>query len=172
MVKLSVALHTLSAGSLLIAATAFAQAPASELQTEFVFEIEAEISAAVVMGETVDGRRQSIPITGGRFSGDGIRGEVLPGGADYQVVRADGVVAIEAIYMIRTDDGALINVVNKGLINSNVEGGPAARYFRTVPEFVAPIGPYDWLNKHIFISSISTRPEQPGRVFIRVYKVL
>lgn len=172
MVKLL--LSFLSAGTLLFAAGAIAQqaAPDSTVATEFVFEIEAEISPAVVMGETVDGRRQSIPITGGSFSGEGIRGEVLPGGADYQVVRADGVVSIEAVYMIRTDDGALINVVNKGLINNNVEGDPEARYFRAAPQFTAPIGPYDWLNKHIFVSSVSGRPDRPGRVFIRVYKVL
>jgi hypothetical protein len=142
--------------------------PSQDITTEFVFEIAAQIEGAISTGETKDGIRQAIPITGGTFEGPGIKGEVIPGGADWQQVRPDGVVQIEAIYMIRTDDGAVISVRNAGLINRDAD--PA--YFRTVPEFAAPVGKYDWLNKHIFLCSVRVDPARPGFVFIRVYKVL
>lgn len=90
--------------------------PQQQLNAEYSFTIEAQISAPIMMGETLDGTRLSIPITGGRFYGKNLKGEVLPGGADYQVIRQDGVTALHAVYMMRTDDGALINVINDGLI--------------------------------------------------------
>lgn len=124
------------------------------IRTEFVFEIKAKIAVAVPLGETKDGKRQAIPITGGSFMGNGIKGEVIPGGADYQLVRPDGIVEIKAIYMIKTDDGAVINVQNSGIINT----APDNFYFRTAPKFTAPIGPYDWLNKYLFLSSIHADP--------------
>lgn len=138
------------------------------IRTEFVFEIKAKIADVIPLGETKDGKRQAIPITGGSFSGTGIKGEIIPGGADYQLVRPDGIVEIKAIYMIKTDDGAVINVENSGIIDPTGE----KVYFRTAPKFSAPVGPYDWLNKHLFLSSIRGDPDQPGYVFIRVYKVL
>ena len=138
------------------------------IKAEFVFEIKARIGEVIPLGETKDGKRQSIPITGGSFSGAGIKGEIIPGGADYQLVRPDGIVEINAIYMIKTDDGAVINVENRGIIDTTGE----KLYFRTAPKFTAPVGPYDWLNKHLFLSSIHGDPKQSGYVFIRVYKVL
>ena len=138
------------------------------IRTEFVFEIKAQIAQVIPLGDTKDGKRQAIPITGGSFSGKQLKGEIIPGGADYQLVRPDGIVEINAVYMIRTDDGAVINVVNSGIIDPTAE----KVYFRTAPKFTAPVGRYDWLNKHLFLSSIHGDPKQPGYVFIRVYKVL
>ena len=138
------------------------------VQLEFAFEIKAKIGEVIALGDTKDGKRQAIPITGGSFSGTDIKGEIIPGGADYQLVRPDGIIEVNAIYMIRTDDGAVINVENRGIIDTT--GGTL--YIRTAPKFTAPTGPYDWLNKHLFLSAIRVDPEQPGYVFIRVYKVL
>ena len=85
-------IRNLLTGLLLVtAARAFSQdGPAPTVPTEYAFTIEAAISAALPMGPSADGERRSIPITGGTFSGEGINGEVVPGGADYQVTRADG----------------------------------------------------------------------------------
>ena len=139
------------------------------LQTEFVFEIRAELDDTEINGETKDGVRQAIPITGGTFEGPNIRGDILPGGADYQLIRADGVMELKAVYMIRTDDGALINVINEGIIVESETGGEA--YVRTSPKFWAPTGKYDWLNKSIFLSRISGGSDEPRAVHIRVYRV-
>lgn len=138
------------------------------ITTEFVFEIKAKIDERVVNGPSVGGTRQAIPITGGTFKGPSITGTVIPGGADYQLIREDGVIEIKAIYMIKTDDDVIINVVNSGLGTATSTG----RYLRAAPQFTAPTGKYDWLNKALFVSSIAVNPKEPGFVTIRVYKVL
>ncbi len=79
---------------------AAAETPRPPAPTTFVFEEVATLAPAKILGETPMGRRQSIPITGGTVSGPGISGQILPGGADYQLVRPDGVVMIDADYMI------------------------------------------------------------------------
>lgn len=147
-------------------------APPPSLATEYAFTIEAGISAAIEMGESVDGVRRSIPITGGTVYGDGIKAEVLAGGADYQQTRADGSTFIRAVYMIRTDDGALINVVNEGLIVPPAAGTSGAPYFRTSPKFTAPNGKYGWLNNTVFVCGVRFSPARPDTVIIDVYKLL
>jgi len=147
-----------------------AQENMDNLQAEFVFEVRAELSPAEVLGQSSDGVRQAIPITGGDFTGPGINGVVVSGGADYQTRRPDGVTEVEAIYMIRTDDGVLINVRNDGIIVPGDNGAPP--YIRTTPRFNAPVGKYDWLNKHVFLSNLVVKPERPGMVFVQIYKVL
>ena len=140
------------------------------LRTEFVFEAYVTIGVPVKVGTSKDGYRQMIPITGGQFEGPRIEGKVMPGGGDWQRVRADGVMEIEAHYIIETDDGAKIVVRNNGVGVASPEGGEP--YVRTVPEFEAPKGPYDWLNKSLFVGSI-TRPEDgSAAVIIRVFRVV
>jgi hypothetical protein len=138
--------------------------------TELALELAVSISPAVAVGASSHGTRQFIPITGGRFSGaNGLKGEVMAGGADWQLRRPDGVTEVTAIYSIRTDDGTVIEVDNRGIIvPAGVDGGP---YVRTTPRFHAPLGPHDWLNKTAFVGTISPSP-QGGAVIIRVFKVL
>jgi hypothetical protein len=137
--------------------------------TELALELYVDIAPAVVVGTSDNGTRQFIPITGGRFSGaNGLKGEVMAGGADWQLRRPDGVNEIKAIYSIKTDDGAVIEVDNQGISVLAADGG---RYVRTTPRFHAPQGPHDWLNKTSFVGTISPSP-QGGAVIIRVFKVL
>ena len=135
------------------------------LQTEFVFAATVTIGAAVEVGATPDGERRYIPITGGSFAGPRIKGVVLPGGADWQLQRRDGVLEVHALYSIKADDGAVIIVRNDGLL---ADGG---KYFRTAPRFEAPTGPHDWLNKAVFVGSVAGAA-QPGAVVVRVFEVL
>jgi hypothetical protein len=141
--------------------------------TELALELYVTLSPAVQIGESDHGARQFIPITGGRFSGEGIRGEVMGGGADWQLRRPDGVLEVNALYSLRTDDGAVIVVDNRGIIvppASTAGAAPAAAYVRTSPRFHAPQGKYDWLNKTVFIGTISPA-EGGGAVIIRVFRV-
>lgn len=135
------------------------------LQTEFVFEAQVTLEPAVQIGPSSDGVRRYIPITGGTFVGPRIKGVVLSGGADWQVDRADGVTTLDALYSIKTDDGAVIVVRNRGLIADR------GSYLRTIPQFEAPIGRHDWLNKSVFVGSV-TRAPRPGEVIIRVFRIL
>jgi hypothetical protein len=99
-------------------------------------------------------------VEGPGFAGQKIRGELLPG-ADWQLTRPDGVTVVDATYGLRTDDGVIIQIRNRGLrhgppeVMSALAAGqdvdPSAYYFRAAPEFVAPSGKYDWLNRSIFV---------------------
>ena len=135
------------------------------LQTEFVYEAIVTIDAPVNVGPTPHGPRRYIPITGGTFSGPRIHGVVLPGGADWQTDRSDGVTEADALYSIRADDGTVIIVHNQGVI----AGGGA--YMRTALRFDAPAGPHAWLNQSQFVSAIAGGP-RPGTVIIRVFRLL
>jgi hypothetical protein len=128
---------------------------------EFVYEAGGELGAPIPIGPTAEGSRRIIPIHGGSFAGPLIRGEMMPGGMDWQLLRSDGVTVADAIYPIRTDDGVVIQVRNKGLrhgppevMEAMMRGDdvdPSAYYFRTVPEFIAPNGRYEWLNRSVFL---------------------
>ena len=137
--------------------------------TELALELYVSIAPAVVVGASGHGTRQFIPITGGRFSGaNGLAGEVMAGGADWQLRRPDGVTEVKAIYSIKAADGTVIEVDNQGIIVPPTAGGAA--YVRTTPRFHAPQGPHDWLNKTSFVGTITPSP-QGGAVIIRVFKV-
>ena len=153
------------AGPALAAEPAKAPAP-----TSFAFEEVATLAPAQVLGQTPLGRRQSIPITGGTFSGPGVSGRILPGGADYQLVRPDGVVMIDADYMLQTDDGVIIHVRNVGLIVPPSKDRPT--YFWAAPHFDAPSGRYGWLNDAIFVSTVGPAGDKDHpAVRITIWKV-
>lgn len=128
---------------------------------EYVFMAQVAVAPPLVIGESSRGLRRIIPILGGQCEGPRLRGEVLPGGADWQYVRPDGVLQLTARYTLRADDGALIQVVNRGLrhgppeVMERMSRGepvdPGAYYFRSAAEFEAPRGPHEWLNKGIFV---------------------
>src|ERR1700736_3448224 len=79
---------------------------------ELIFAAAVSVGPPLDLGDVGKGRRRIVPITGGEFSGPDIRGQVVPGGADWQILRSDGVSELEARYTLRTDDGALIDVRN------------------------------------------------------------
>jgi len=128
-----------------LAATFSAMAQSADPELEFVLELRVKLGQAFGVGETVHGNRFVIPITGGTFEGPRIKGEVLSGGADYQLQNMDkGRTDLEAIYCIRTDDGVSIHVRNNGIIAGN--------YFYCSPKFEAPRNSkYAWLNDAIYV---------------------
>ncbi|MES2798323.1 MAG: DUF3237 domain-containing protein [Bacteroidota bacterium] len=146
---------------------------------EFVCELKVKLKPAIIVGETPKGLRRIIPITGGSFEGPTIKGQILDGGADWQIVRKDGVAELEAHYQIKTDDGVIIYVKNVGIrvatpeVAGRIGRGeqvPASEYyFRTIPKFEAPEGKYAWMNNTIFIC---TGERNPDNVSIKVWKVL
>ena len=136
---------------------------------EFVFEEIVTLGASIHPGETPYGDRNIVPITGGTFSGPNIRGKVLPGGWDWQLSTKTGCHSIQADYMIQTDDGAIINVINKGTLCT--DPGTKAKLF-TTPTFEAPLGPHAWLNGGAFIGTLElAKVEGKPAVHIRFYQV-
>ena len=121
------------------------------------------------MGDGPLGRRRIIEITGGEFSGPRLSGKVLPGGADWQLIRADGVAYLDTRYALETRDGALIYVQNRGyrhgpdeVIARLARGAPvdpSSYYFRTSPWFETAAPQYAWLNRTIFVGSGARLPD-------------
>lgn len=144
-------------------------APAPKL--EFAFEEVVSLGAAIPVGPTSLGKRNIIPITGGTFEGPGIKGTIIPGGWDWQLTRADGCTQIKADYMLKTDDGVVINVINAGALCPPKDG--KAVPVRTLPMFEAPLGKYEWLNQTAFIGTLELASGTPGpAVRIRFYKAV
>ncbi|WP_082553530.1 DUF3237 domain-containing protein [Altererythrobacter sp. Root672] len=138
---------------------------------EFAFEEIVTLGQAIPVGETPLGKRNIVPITGGTFSGPGIEGTIIAGGWDWQLTRSDGCTEIEADYMIRTNDGVVINVINVGALCPPEAG--ARTPAKTQPRFEAPKGKYDWLNRSAFIGTLDLAPGTTGpAVRIRIYKAV
>jgi hypothetical protein len=105
-----------------------------------------------VVGDTQVGHRQYIPITGGTVTGPKFRGEVIPGGWDYQRRSDSGCNSLTAEYFLRADDGTVIHVLNEGLMCAGGAAGEGRAYTR--PRFEAPKGPHDWMTRATFVATI------------------
>ena len=172
-----------AAGLPVIASAADANAPTSGLppgarapRFEFVYECDATLTPAVEMGKTLEGQRRIIPITGGTVRGPKIRAELLEGGWDWNLLRSDGAGSVEAAYYMKTDDGVLIRIVNKGVGGSGPPAPPAANgeafFMFTHPEFEAPVGKYDWMNRAMFVGALGARKDARNAVLIRVFQLV
>ena len=131
------------------------------ISSEPILRIHADLGEIVDAGTTPYGGRRVIEILGGRVEGR-IAGKILPGGADWQIIRGDGVADIQARYVIETDEGARVLVTSNGLRHGPAEVlaaiargekvDPALYYFRTVMRFEASDPALDWLNRTIGIA--------------------
>jgi hypothetical protein len=135
---------------------------------ELVMTLRVEIAASLEVGEVGSGMRRVIPITGGTFEGPAIRGTVLPGGADWNLTRPDGVAEIWARYTLRTDDGVLIAIINAGLVAPQADG---SHLVRTVPQFEVAGEQYAWLRRNIFVGTL-TPAEAGDAVQLRFFRVM
>lgn len=163
------------------ASSAGAAAPAaSTLSSRFAFEAHVTVASPLVIGDATIGLRRVIPITGGTVSGPRLKGRVVPGGADWQVVRPDGVLALEAKYTLESHDGVLIMVTNRGMrhgppavierLSRGEPVDPSEYYFRTSAEFEAPANSsYAWLNRAVFVG-IAARTASAA--IVRFHEVL
>ncbi|MEO6841936.1 MAG: DUF3237 domain-containing protein [Bradyrhizobium sp.] len=149
------------------------------LETRYAFTITAEIGAVTSAGEIGSGIRRIIPITGGEVKGEGINGKVCPFGADFQIIRPNELIELEARYAFETDDAAVVYVENKGLrfgpidLLQKLKRGepvdPKLIYFRTVPKFETGAAKYRWLMENLFVGSAARHAD---RVVIDVHQVL
>lgn len=126
-----------------------------------ILRIHADLGEIVEAGTTPYGGRRVIEILGGRVEGK-VRGKILPGGADWQIIRSDGVADIQARYVIEADSGARVLVTSNGLrhgppeilaaIARGEKVDPSLYYFRTVMRFEVSETALDWLNRTIGIA--------------------
>jgi hypothetical protein len=146
---------------------------------EFAFEVRAQVADPTVVGQLPTGTRRIIDILGGTFEGSGIKGTLLPGGADWQMIQEDGFTDIDARYTLETDSGDLIYVSNIGIrhaspevmrrLNAGETVDQSEIYFRAIPRFEVANPELEWLMRSIFIA---TGERYPNGVIIRFWRVL
>lgn len=158
--------------------------PAPELEwiADLTVTVGAPIEAGMVRGLNSSGRRRIIPITGGRIHGPGLRGSVLPAGADFQIVVSDTCADLDARYIVALDDpqnaGQHVFVQNRALRRGSAQDiarlvrgepvDPQAIYFRCVPTFEVSSASLHWMTEHVFVG---TGARYPDRVEMRFFRV-
>jgi hypothetical protein len=151
-----------------------------QLSSRHLLTLVIELHPIYDLGQTPLGHRRIVPVSGGKFHGDRLRGEILPhAGSDLLITRADGVFQQDVRLALRTDDDALILMTYRGVRHSSPE--VAARiargesvaatdyYLRTAPFFETAQPKYDWLNR---IVTVSVGERLPHGASYEVFEIL
>ncbi len=151
----------------------------AELRTAHLFTLTLEVAGMQPVGATPAGDRRVGLVAGGRFQGARLSGTVLPGGADWIMLRPDGATTLDVRLVLQTDDGAAIGMTYRGIrhgppeIMDRVARGeavpPGSYYFRTVVAFETGAPRYAWLNR---IVAVGTGERPPSGPVYDVFEVL
>ncbi len=141
-------------------------------QLEFAFQVRLDFPPGPRIRFPVRGGelRGFVTVASGAVSGPRLEGEVVAGsGGDWPLFRSDGVVAFDARYLIRAQDGTIIQVFNRGYahappsVQARIERGepvdPSDNYFRLSPVFETEAGPHDWLTRCVFVGYGEKHPD-------------
>lgn len=146
-------------------------APAQSFTLTLAWEALVKIDARQDLGPGPSGHRFLVPILGGHFTEGpalpGFSGEIMPGGADRQILRPDGVKSLRAIYEMRVTDGTVIGVDNSVI----TDGDGPTRYAASRITLSAPDGPWAILNRRIFLGSLHAPQPRDGAVIVRGWMV-
>jgi len=139
---------------------------------ELAWQAWVDIGPRQDLGLSAAGERFMIPILGGRFEGqvEGVllQGNVLAGGADRQLLRPDGIKELDALYEMQTHDGAVVTIHNRVLID---DAAQPQRYVMSHVRVTAPQGPYEVLNRRVFVGTLHPLPAEQQAVLIRVWQL-
>ena len=139
----------------------------AELRSTFLFQVTADLEEAQDVGATPHGNRRIYYVTGGAFEGPKLRGEVLPGGGDWLLLRPDGAGELDVRATLRTDDGHLIYSYYRGILRGQPDTSDF--YFRTAPFYETASEKYGWLNR---IVAVGVGRVEPQRVSYDVFEIL
>ena len=130
---------------------------------DFVANVRVDLDAPIEVGDVPIGRRRIIPIIGGSIEGPELQAEILTGGADWQIVDAEGTAVIDTRYTARTPDGALIDLATQGfrhgttaVLDRLAAGEPVGRdeyYFRLTVRLETGSPELAWINRTVFVAS-------------------
>jgi len=143
-----------------------------------LFEMHAEVGDILDLQPGPAGHRRIVPVTGGRFFGERVSGVLLPPGADWQLVRADGVFELDIRTLFRTDQGEYIEMRGQALrhgppdVMARLARGesvdPSEYYFREVMRFHTSAPRVAWLNG---IFALATGRREKSQVIMHVFEV-
>ena len=144
----------------------------------FVAHLSVTVGEPIDLGQVSDGHRRLVPILGGTVDGPLLRGRVLPGGADHQILRTPTLTELDARYVLETDAGDRISVHNVGIrsgteadIDSLIRGQhvPADRiYFRCQPRLSSAANRLQWMNERLFVGS---GERLPNSMELDIYRI-
>ncbi len=148
------------------------------LPLEHVADAVVSVGTPITVGDSGEGIRRVVPILGGTLDGHRLHATVLAAGADYQLIRPDGIATLDARYVAQTDDGTMLYIVNTGIRYGTPETirrltrgenvDPALVYFRSAPRFETVSPEYQWLMQSLFVATGIRRPDH---VELRIYRV-
>ena len=146
---------------------------------EYLMNLSVDVGNVVSMGPGPVGERRVVGFLGGTFESSGLRGEVLPGGADWQIVRSDGVLDLDARYALKEQAGGVVRVLSQGYRHGPAEVlealgrgedvDPAKYFFRTIMRFETGAPYLEWLNRTI---AVATAKREAQRVLLSAYRLL
>ena len=129
----------------------------------FTLKLDVDSRNAAGIGATPSGQRSIAPITGGRFEGERLSGEVLPGGADWLNIRSDGTMEIDVRLVLKTHDDVKIYLTYQGRFKGDAKALPdlargkvleADRYsLVSVARLECGHPQYSWLNDVVAVGS-------------------
>lgn len=141
-------------------------------------QVICEVGPLVSLGPAKHGERRFVPLGGGTVRGPELNGTLVDGGVDWQVLRADGVLEIAAHYVIRADDGGLIEVQSDGLRHGPddvmarlARGEPVGRdeyFFRTLVRFTTGAPAWRHLNR---VMALAVGQREASRVMLDFYRI-
>ena len=151
----------------------------ADLRVELLAEVSVDLEEPQNLGATPHGIRRIYYAKGGTFEGPKLKGEMLPGGGDWLLLRPDGAGELDVRTTMRTDDGHFIYVYYRGILHGPPEViarvlqgeaiDPSEYYFRTAPVFETASEKYSWLNR---IVAVGVGRVTPNRVGYTVYAIL
>ena len=120
------------------------------MRTRPLMTLRLSTASTQKIGSVPHGTRVTFPVTGGSFEGERLRGKVLPGGGDWVIKRADGVLELDLRITLEVDDGTLVHMTFEGIRD---DGAPGAPYFRTLPRFETAAAKYSFLNRLLAVGT-------------------
>lgn len=151
----------------------------TEINAELLFDIQIGVQPPQMLASTPFGNRRIVYVTGGNFEGPRLKGQVVPGGGDWILERADGSLQLDVRITLQTDDDALIYMTYRGIrhgpaevierLNNGESVDPSEYYFRTTPFFETGSEKYGWLNRIVAVAFGDRRATGPR---YRIYEIL
>ncbi len=149
------------------------------IKTQPLFKLNAHVDDPKITKKGPVGERRFIPVLGGEFEGERLRGKLQAGGSDCQLIRVDGVADLDVRVTLECDDGEIIFMKGLGMRHGPAEVmqrmaagedvDPSLYYFREALMFEASPGKYEWLNR---VLAIGSGQRTPNAVIIDAYEVL
>jgi hypothetical protein len=155
-----------------------ARQPPDAPALRFFADLSVTVGEPQEVGAAAHGLRRLIPIVGGSATGEGWTAEVLPGGADFQLVINDRLATLDARYCLQTDGGDLIYVRNRAIRSGPPDQmaklmrgeavEPGQIYFRCSPSFETASPALRWISERMFVG---TGARHPDKVVMRFFSL-